>query len=287
MTTSEPQGHFLFQSRVATLATMHHKEQVIAPALQQLGLQTVVPALDTDQFGTFTRDVKRPGDQLATARLKAEAALRITGGDLAIASEGSFGSHPAVPWLPYNRELVILIDRANDLEIVGEALSTETNFDHTQVTDLEAAHAFAQKVGFPAHGLVVSAQPEGAGSELIKGITSPLELTEAVTQMLKRFGQAHLETDMRAMHNPTRMRVIAQATEDLIRKIHRACPECGVPGFKAVEHFPGLPCADCGAPTRLTLTTRYQCQKCSFEQRVLFPHQQRTADPAQCDYCNP
>lgn len=270
------------------MATMHRKEQVIAPPLQQeLGMQIVVPSLDTDQFGTFTRDIKRPADQLRTAQLKAEAAMQATGTDLAIASEGSFGAHPVIPFLPCNRELVVLIDRANDLEIVGEALSTETNFSHTQVTHLEEAHAFAQKAGFPLHGLVVMAGRSASTTEMIKGITTPEHLIEAVSWMISRFGHAHLETDMRAMHNPTRMKVIAQATENLIHKIRQACPQCGCPGFDGVEHQTGLPCGWCGSPTSSILATHYACKRCGFEQRVLFPNQQTTADPGQCEYCNP
>ncbi|MBD0336329.1 MAG: hypothetical protein ICV62_12630 [Cyanobacteria bacterium Co-bin13] len=284
---SEQQCDSLFHGRTAVLATQHRKEQVIAPLLQELGVQVVVPTIDTDQFGTFTRDIKRPGNQLSAARLKAEAALQLTGADLALASEGSFGMHPAIPFLPYSRELVVLIDRAHDLEIVGEALSTETNFSHIQVTRLEEAHTFAQQVGFPAHGLVVMAAPAAAPADILKGITAAADLTAAVIQMLDQFGQAHLETDMRAMHNPTRMKVIAQATENLIQKIRSCCPHCGCPGLDAVEQETGLPCAWCGSPTHLTLATRYACKKCSFQQRVLFPHRQEKADPAQCNYCNP
>ena len=70
-------GEFPFRGRLAVLATMHRKEQAIAPVLEEaLGLQVEVPpGLDTDRFGTFTREVPRPGTQLATARLKAQAAL--------------------------------------------------------------------------------------------------------------------------------------------------------------------------------------------------------------------
>jgi hypothetical protein len=115
-----------FTGRTAVLATMHQKEQVIAPILQQeLGLEVIIPqGFDTDRFGTFTRDRPRPDHQLATARLKALAALEITGADLAIASEGAFAPHPDLPMLPCDRELVVLVDRTHDLEIVGVALST-------------------------------------------------------------------------------------------------------------------------------------------------------------------
>jgi len=64
--------HPLFVNRVAVLATMHHKEKVIAPIIEQeLGIKVIVPQdFDTDRFGTFTREVKRTGNQIEAARLK-------------------------------------------------------------------------------------------------------------------------------------------------------------------------------------------------------------------------
>jgi hypothetical protein len=81
----------LFANRVGVLATMHQKERVMAPLLEkELGIKVIVPPnFNTDSFGTFTREIKRPGDQLETARLKAEKALLLTGETLAFASEGA------------------------------------------------------------------------------------------------------------------------------------------------------------------------------------------------------
>jgi hypothetical protein len=86
--------------------------EAIAPILEsELGLQYLVPNnFNTDTFGTFTRDIPRPADQIATARLKAKKALEITGGTIAIASEGSFAPHPDLPFIASNRETVVLID---------------------------------------------------------------------------------------------------------------------------------------------------------------------------------
>lgn len=286
-TMSEP---FSFSGQTGALATMHRKEQVMAPLLQQeLGVHILVPQnFNTDEFGTFTRDIERTGDQLSAARLKAEKAMALTGLKLAFASEGSFGCHPLIPSLAYNRELVILLDRRYHLEIVGQATSTATNYSQTQVTNVAAAQAFAEQVGFPTHGLVVMADPQPTAKTVIfKGITTSEQLVEAVTWTLRRFGQAHLETDMRAMHNPTRMKVIAQATQDLIRKTQQRCLNCGYPGFDGVERQPGLPCSGCGLPTDLTLAVLYCCKQCGWQQTVRFPEGQETADPAQCAYCNP
>ncbi|NJO76772.1 MAG: hypothetical protein HC833_25390 [Leptolyngbyaceae cyanobacterium RM1_406_9] len=107
---------------------MHRKEQAIAPILEQhLGVQVIVPeGFNTDEFGTFTRDIERSGDQRNAARLKAERAMALTGLTLAIASEGSFGPHPAMPFVACDQEIVLLSDRTHHLEIVGQAISTET-----------------------------------------------------------------------------------------------------------------------------------------------------------------
>lgn len=297
----------LFTGRIAVLATMHQKEQVIAPILQQeLGLEVVVPAgFNTDQFGTFTRDRTRPDSQLATARLKALAALEITGASLAIASEGAFSPHPDLPMLPCDRELVLLLDQVNDLEIFGTALSTQTNFQSQTIHAVEEALEFARKVGFPDHGLVVMLTPEPQEQgEIIKGITDLQELTICVTQMLERsklwspqsklwspqlpkLPIVHLETDMRALYNPTRMRIIAQATQDLTNQAKSLCPACGAPGFTITARQPGLPCGWCHALTNLTLSVNYHCHKCGFTKSQMYPDGQKVADPGYCQWCNP
>lgn len=289
-------SHPWFADRIAVLATMHRKEQVIGPILETaLGLTLEVPGgLDTDQFGTFTRDRHRPNNQKITARLKAERALELTGGDLAIASEGSFGPHPSLPFLACNLELVVLIDRANNLEIYGQELSTETNYSQASISSLAEALAFAQKVGFPEHGLVVMPTAStSAAAEIVKGIVSEAELVRVVNAGLERSQRPqtspslHLETDMRALCNPTRMKVIAQAAANLVAAIQKPCPSCGAPGFEPTERQPGLPCALCRAPTLLTRALWSQCQRCGFRQEMLFPDGRETADPAQCPYCNP
>ncbi len=275
----------LFANRVAILATMHRKEQAIAPLLErQLGLTVTVPAeFDTDGFGTFTGEIKRPADQLSTARLKAEAALEHTGATLAIASEGSFGPHPHLPFVPCNRELVVLIDRQHGLEMVGECLSTETNYRQQLIRSLQDATAFAAAVDFPRHGLIVRAN----GTAIAKGITTEETLWTAVETALRQAANVQLETDMRALYNPTRMAVIAQATEDLLRAIAQTCPACNCPGFREIKRWPGLPCALCGTPTLLTARIRYQCQRCDYYQDNPPADLPPTADPSYCPYCNP
>lgn len=284
--------HPVFQGRVAVLATKHQKERVIAPILErELGVRIIVPeGFDTDLFGTFTRDRPRTGTQQQAARVKAKAALELTGETLAIASEGSFAPHPSFPLIPANRELVLLLDPVNDLELVGEELSVETNYSHQTIRSYAEALQFAEKAGFPEHGLVVMvSQSTQNPAEIFKGITQEQQLEAAVTAALGRSkdGTCHIETDMRALYNPTRMGVIAIATSNLVKIVQQGCPVCNTPGFAVVERQPGLPCGLCGSPTNLIHTTIYHCARCGFTQKIRFPDEVQFADPAQCNYCNP
>ena len=282
----------LFANRIAILATMHGKEQTIAPILEpELGLKIRVPTnFDTDRFGTFTREVERSGTQLEAARKKAIDALSHTGLDLAIASEGSFAPHPAFPMLPCDRELVLLVDLSNDLEVVGEAISTETNFNHCSVDSFDQAKQFAIKTGFPNHKLIAMTSKDSTDrNNMFKSIFDFDQLREVVTiaPTQSTTGKIHLETDMRAMNNPTRMNAIALATRDLVKKLKHCCPNCSAPGFTVSEARRGLPCSWCGAPTDLTLAEIYKCQNCGFEQEQLYPNEVQVAEPMYCPYCNP
>ena len=281
----------IYNNRVAILATMHNKEKVISPLLKEhLGINLIVPqGLNTDVFGTFTREIKRPDTQIITARLKAKKALEMDDEKIAIASEGSFAPHPLIPYIYANREIIIFLDQENDLEIIGELFSIETNFNHQTISSLEEAEEFGKKVGFPEHGLIISFDNISTGTtEFIKGITSQENLINSVEIAIKNTnGKFHIETDMRAMYNPTRMKNIAFATQDLINKINSLCPQCHTPGFMINQKIPGLPCELCHQPTSLIKAVIFQCQKCGFTQQQLFPNNQEFADPSLCEYCNP
>ncbi|MDI1366436.1 MAG: hypothetical protein PSX79_16525 [bacterium] len=90
------------------------KDRAIGPVLEQgLGLRVALAmGLNTDRFGTFSRDVERTGSQLDAARAKIAAGFEYAPyARVGVASEGSFGPHPQIPFLPLGRELVLLIDR--------------------------------------------------------------------------------------------------------------------------------------------------------------------------------
>ena len=242
-------GHMTyFKGRTAVLATMHGKEKVIAPILEHtLGIKVVLPKdFDSDQFGTFTRDIARTGNQLEAARRKAKTAMTMLGLDLAIASEGTFGADPQIPFIQSNLELVLLVDDKNGIEVKGHHRSSDTNMRGQYVSSVEEALEFAKSVGFPEHGVIVRKSKTGNAS-IYKGIKTEGELRQRVSNMLSGFftKKIYIETDMRAHMNPTRMEKIAKATEDLVKNVTSECPECNTPGFVIVDFKRGLVCARC------------------------------------------
>lgn len=278
----------LFQNRRLVIATQHEKEKVIAPTLKkELAVECFVPSyFDTDQWGTFSGEIKRNEDVLNTLRKKCLVAMKENNCDLAIASEGSFGAHPAIFFAPADDEVVMLIDTKNDIEIIARELSTETNFNGSYVANENELLAFAQKSSFPSHGLILKSS-ESNFSKAIKGITDEESLLKGFHSMIEEYGKVYIETDMRALYNPSRMKVIEKATHKLVEAIRSTCPQCGTPGFVVTEVMPGLPCGWCGNPTKSTLGLLYRCKKCNFENLEKFPHQKTTEDPMYCDFCNP
>jgi hypothetical protein len=279
-----------FAGRQAAIATMHGKERAIAPLLEQhLGIATVLPAnIDTDQFGTFTRDVARAGTLLDAARAKAREGMRLAGVDLGIASEGAFGPHPASPFLSLNTELVLLVDARHGLEIAGAHFATKTNHRQKTVRSPEEAMQFAQAIGFPQHALVVR-RSEHDAQGMAKGVNTFAALEQHVAALLESSaGQSvFLETDMRAHTNPTRMENIRLAAEDLVKNALRACPDCNSPGFALSERKPGLPCEWCGRPTAGILADVYTCAQCGYSHTVMHPDGREHADAGHCERCNP
>lgn len=267
---------------------MHGKETVIQPIMEK-SLQVncrLVPGINTDVLGTFSGEIERKQDPLDTLRLKCELAFDLSGADLVIANEGSFGQHPHLFFAKANEELVILQDRRNQLEIVASYLTTDTNFDATEITTENEALEFANRALFPSHGLILKGQ-QHANTCIEKGITQQEHLLTSVRKYLQTNGKLWIETDMRALYNPTRMLAIQQATQNLVRKLESECPSCGYPGFWISKVKDGLPCAQCGTATRSTSAHIYHCINCSHEKTIEFPHSRYLEDPMYCDICNP
>lgn len=276
-------AHASYHGRVAALASCHGKEVAIGPALLQwAGLRLAVPpGIDTDQLGTFTGEVPRPASMVETVRRKAEMGMAAAGLPLGLASEGSFGPHPMVPFLASSQELLLFKDAESGIEVIETLQSDETNFAALDVTPDADIDAFLARVMFPGHAVVVRAE-----GRISKGIRDRAALDRLITQGLAQ-GPVRIETDMRAHMNPTRMGEIAKLAERLARRIATPCPACGTPGFGALRSEAGLPCSECGAMTRLVRAVIHGCVKCGYEEQKPRPDGRSEANPAECELCNP
>lgn len=273
--------------RVAFL-TQHGKERVVAPVLDAaLGCRVErVAGYDTDHLGTFTRDIPRFGTQLDAARRKARIGMELAGSPLGLASEGSFGPDPFTGMSSWNVEVLLFIDDGLGIEVCG-VFQGPGGSEHLRAENWPAVEAFARKTGFPAQQLVLRPDDE-RDPRIRKGIASWPELRAAFawTHRLSGSGKVFVEFDLRAHAHPGRRENIRRAAEDLATKLSSICPACGAPGYAVVERVAGLPCADCGAPTREPRADVWGCARCEHRD-TRDRCDAVVAAPGRCDWCNP
>lgn len=267
----------------AALATRHGKEAIFAPALARLGVEVIAAPIDTDAFGTFSGEIEREGSPLEVVERKARAAAEATGLTVGLASEGSFGTHPTVPFSIIDTELVVWVDTALDHVVIGRAASvsavapTESIDDPDRCTDLRVAR------GFPEQAAIVVIDRDGARTVVAKGVRDADALHAAVTEGL-RSGPVLVEPDLRAHCCPDRRSVIATAVGRLVDRLARPCPACGTPGFGSDRTLPGQPCALCGLATTRPRADVLECGRC---RHTVIEARAGEADPTHCDRCNP
>jgi hypothetical protein len=272
-----------FEGREICIATMHGKEKVIGPALEKaFRMKYSVGNLDTDLLGTFSGEVERLLTPLEAAREKCRLALERNDAEIAIASEGSFGTHPTLYFMPIDEEILFLVDRKNDLEIAVKHTSLQTNYGYFFTESEEPVADFLKRVKFPSHALLVK-----TADFIEKGIQSREHLDRAINECLSLHGQYQLMTDMRAMYNPSRMSVIQEAMDKLIQKMQSLCPGCSRPGFWITDALKGLLCSTCSMPTRSIKTVIYSCEGCHYTEKADFPEGKTEEDPMFCELCNP
>lgn len=277
-----------WKGRQLVIATMHGKEQVLGPLMHEhFGMQVILPSdLDTDQFGTFSGEKERLGTPVEVARKKCLVAMEITGVDLGLASEGSFGPHPDLGFITINEEYLILIDKKNNREILAKKVSTDTNLAGQSVGSKDELVAFSERVGFPEHAVILKTDGHKERN-IVKGICDPHHLMEEFERLQSKSKKVYAETDMRAMFNPKRMAVIKEAGMELVHRMANNCIQCKSPGFGAISAEPGLPCKGCGFPTSSILYLVRACSVCGYSDHQYYPKDLRYEDPQYCNICNP
>lgn len=269
------------------LATKHKKELAIQGLFEAaFKARIFVPEdYDTDQFGTFTGEIPRLGSAQECVINKAKKACEEYNFQYGIANEGSFGPHPHMFFIPGDVELISFVDIKNDLIVVESEISTDTNFSVTDINHQSDYSEFLQKMKFGTHGLIVRGMSENTIIE--KGVCDYGKLKKLLKTGFKKNEIIRLETDMRAMMNPTRMKVIHAAAKKLVKRLKSHCKVCNTPGFGKTSVMGKLLCSLCGIETELYQYIVKQCIKCDYQEHDERPDKLVESDPQHCHLCNP
>jgi len=270
------------------LTTKHDKLRLIKPAFDEyVGCELFEVNLDTDQLGTFSGEIERVASPRETAIQKARLGMRETGLLLGIASEGSVGPDPVVPFIHSNIEQLVLVDDQNGIVISEIHRSFEITAATITTAPDQDLTSFLEKADFPNHALIVRTNTQ-IKSSCIKGITDYEQLMDAIdtSSQLSPNGFVVIESDLRAMHSPSRQRNIEEVAKLLARRVNLLCPNCRMPGWGRVGYEKGLKCSECELENPDAIRQeKLGCVKCDHVElgKVIFS----TLNPAQCNFCNP
>ena len=272
------------------MTTKHAKSVAVGPMFEQiLGAAVVEYPLDTDALGTFSGEVEREGTALECAQRKCEMGLDLIGACYGVASEGSFGPHPYIPFIPGGQEILYFIDRKRNFHLHLSTLCNETNYSMQAVDSLAALQEFAETALFPSHALVVRPNVCQVGEMIFKGLTELADLQSAFYQSQRHSSDSRVwvETDMRAHLNPTRMSQIGHLAHDLARRLATLCPTCHAPGWGMVNAEKGLSCEYCNEATEMIALEVFGCVLCGYVERKERQDGLKSAPQMNCGFCNP
>lgn len=275
-----------YQSKKVLLASMHQKELAIQEPFEEIvGCRLeVIDNFNTDQFGTFSGEVERVLTAYETLKQKAIVAAEQYNYDYVISSEGAFGPHPNYLLANSDTEMLLFYDRVNDYFISDYEISMETNLADYEFDQPNHDYSkFLEKVMFPSHALILKAE----NIVIAKGIKDRATLDQLVAENIHKYGKLKFETDMRAMNNPSRMKVISLLANKLAKRVISHCKSCDTPGFGITSLSGYLLCELCGLPTKIKKYREHKCIKCDYLEKEVIDLSKQFADPKYCDYCNP
>ena len=275
-----------YGGRSAALATRHAKDTAIAPILRDvIGLEIVVIDIDTDAFGTFTGDIPRTDTPLNTAIAKARAGMVASGYPIGIASEGTIGPDPFMPFVTSDIETIAFVDDERGIVVSETTRTTDTVAVRETVTLDTDMRPVLARADFPHHGLIVRPTNPQA-RPIITGITDYTVLETAIRECAADHGSAVVESDLRACFSPSRMRAIGECATRLAHRLATPCPECASPGWGRIEPTRGLPCSACGTFVDTAIRADvFGCPACPALVEV--PRSDQAVEPRWCPSCNP
>jgi len=280
-------AHPYVDKRIA-LTTKHDKLRLIKAAFDEyVGCELFEVNLDTDQLGTFSGEIERHAPPHETAIHKARLGMRETGSLIGIASEGSVGPDPVVPFIHSNIEHLVLVDDQNGIVISEIHRSFEITAATITAAPDQDLTSFLEKADFPNHALIVRPNTQ-TKSNCIKGVNDLEQLQEAIaiSSKLSPNGFVVIESDLRAMHSPSRQRNIEEVATLLAKRVSQLCPNCQMPGWGRVGYEKGLNCSECELENPDAIRQeKLGCVKCDHIElgKVI----SSTLNPAHCNFCNP
>jgi hypothetical protein len=189
---------------------MHEKEKILEPLFaKEFSAKIVVPhGIDTDRLGTFTGEIKREIELKSVLRQKAMIGIDQTGLTFGLASEGSFGPHPWIPFVSCNQESLIFIDLQRGLEIFSHFISTDNRAEYIHAENFEQVTEFLQKIQFGPQGVVLKPSHDYVDSTdyIFKGLQDIVDVKDAFQKIKANFDAktVFVETDNRAFLSPKR-----------------------------------------------------------------------------------
>ena len=265
----------LAEAATVEVVTQHAKEKTLSlPFAWGLGVGLVASqGIDTDELGTFCGSRERLDTPFRTLLAK----LALGRGRWRLASEGSFGPHPEIGFVPCHHEILALRDEERDLTWHEAAMTLDTNYLHRFCHDWTEVEALAKRAGFPGNALMV------LGPDPHKGIQD----WGVLERCWRTSGPCLVQTDMRNHLNQPRRYHLRRLGLKLVRRMRSLCPECSCPGFGTTRVEKGLPCEWCGLPTSWVAREIWTCQACGFQDGRARCDGLTRCDPRHCDVCNP
>lgn len=269
------------------VATKHGKLSQIAPAFDGLkDWQLELAPIDTDEFGTFSGEVERNLSPRETVIKKAKAGARSLGLDYGIASEGTIGAHPYLPFINSDYELMAFVCLSKDVAVVESYLSADITAYSQDVSHSSDLEEMFHNLDLPNHAVNIVVETKSE-RQVHKGFTDMHEVQKIIEQHLADEAKSvRVESDFRAMNSPSRQANIAICAQRLALRVGANCPGCSHFGWGIVGYQYGLPCLSCGLMNESVANAeKFGCLSCDFVELNGFA--QESIDPSRCELCNP
>lgn len=280
-------GHNYSGARIA-LTSKHQKLKLIKPVFDELiRCELFEIEIDTDQLGTFTGEIERNAPPKETAILKARLGMKASNNLVGVASEGSIGADPLIPFIHSDIEYMVLVDDEHDIVISEMYRSLDIKAAAITTAPGNNIDDFLRRADFPNHGLIVRPNDKQFAN-VFKGITDRNHLTDSINSSSEQShdGLVVIESDFRAHFSPSRQKNIAHLAKLLALRVTQCCPECKCPGWGRVGYEKGLKCSDCELFNPEVIRQEILgCVRC--DHKTLGEVLETSLSPARCNFCNP